>query len=127
MNKLLSLFVCSSCALPVCAQENPRPNVLLIVTDDLGFSDLTAYGNTSVRTPNIDGLIDQGVRCTEAYASSPISGPSRAGILTGRRQNRFGYEFMPYDHYDKSFMNAPHDPFQAPKAYFDRILMRKIR
>ncbi|MDR2913590.1 MAG: sulfatase-like hydrolase/transferase [Tannerella sp.] len=106
MKKLLSLFVCSSCVLPVCAHEKPRPNILLIITDDLGISDLAAYGNASVCTPHIDSLADKGVRCTEAYTSSPISGPSRAGILTGRYQNRFGYEFMPHDHYDKSFMHS---------------------
>ncbi len=87
------------------AWAQPTPNILLIVADDLGYSDLAAYGNRSVRTPNIDRLGHDGVRFTNAFASSPISGPSRAGILTGRCQNRFGCEFMPYDHYDKQFMN----------------------
>ncbi len=80
------------------------PNVLLIVADDLGFNDLSSYGNMAVRTPNIDKLGIHGTRCTNAYASSPISGPSRAGIMTGRYQNRFGCEFMPYDRYDRQFL-----------------------
>ncbi len=88
------------------AHAQRQPNVLLIVTDDLGFGDLAAYGNAKVRTPNIDRLGEQGARCTNAYASSPISGPSRAGIYTGRYQNRFGCEFMPYDRYQGGFMRS---------------------
>ncbi len=103
MDKKL-LFLLSSQAVIGAYAQQQSPNVILIVVDDLGFNDLQAYGNTRIRTPNIDALGNQGVRCTHAYASSPISGPSRAAILTGRYQNRFGCEFMPYDKFDKSFM-----------------------
>ncbi len=104
LSKKLLLLLSPLVAVSALAQK--QPNVLLIVTDDLGFGDLAAYGNTKVRTPNIDRLGEQGTRCTNAYASSPISGPSRAGIYTGRYQNRFGCEFMPYDHYQGGFMRS---------------------
>lgn len=74
---------------------NRPPNVIVILADDLGYSDLQAYGNKKVRTPNIDGLGKSGVRFTTAYAAAPICSPSRAGLITGRSQVRFGYEFMP--------------------------------
>lgn len=80
------------------------PNIVLIVADDLGYSDLSSYGNKLIRTPNIDALGNEGIRFTQAYVTSPICGPSRIGLLTGRYQQRFGDEFMPYDHYDPAFM-----------------------
>lgn len=80
------------------------PNVILIIADDLGYSDLSSYGNTHIHTPNIDGLGKGGVRFSQAYVSAPICGPSRVGILTGRYQQRFGSEFMPYDQVDPAFM-----------------------
>ncbi len=66
------------------AAERSRPNVLLIVADDLGWADLTCYGSSFHRTPHIDELATQGVRFTQAYAASPVCSPSRAAILTGR-------------------------------------------
>ncbi|MBK7433033.1 MAG: sulfatase-like hydrolase/transferase [Chitinophagaceae bacterium] len=83
-------------------QTKSLPNIILIIADDLGYSDLASYGNKEIRTPNIDGLGKKGVRFTEAYVTSPICAPSRMAILTGRYQQRFGAEFMPYDHFDPS-------------------------
>ena len=77
-----------------------RPNIILIIADDLGYSDLASYGNRFIQTPNIDALGKEGFRFTCAYTSSPICGPSRDAILTGRYQQRFGEEYMPYDEYD---------------------------
>jgi arylsulfatase A-like enzyme len=70
------------------------PNIILIVADDLGYSDLSSYGNAYVHTPNIDSL---GTRFTDALVTAPICGPSRAALLTGRYQQRFGYEYMPFE------------------------------
>jgi arylsulfatase A-like enzyme len=102
MNKptlLLLLFFGST---SLSAQTKTQPNIILIITDDLGFSDLASYGNKAVHTPNIDALGIQGVRFTQAYVTSPICAPSRMGIITGRYQQRFGAEFMLYDKFDKS-------------------------
>ncbi|HEV8271676.1 MAG TPA: sulfatase-like hydrolase/transferase, partial [Chitinophagaceae bacterium] len=80
------------------------PNIILIIADDLGYSDLASYGNINIHTPNIDALGNEGTRFTQAYATSPVCSPSRMGIMTGRYQNRFGSEFMPYDKFDPAFI-----------------------
>src|SRR6187200_820049 len=86
-------------------EEQPgSPNIILIIVDDLGYSDLASYGNTNINTPNIDALGKEGTRFTQAYVTSPICSPSRMGIMTGRYQNRFGSEFMPYDKFDPVFI-----------------------
>ncbi|MGB3154930.1 MAG: sulfatase-like hydrolase/transferase, partial [Chitinophagaceae bacterium] len=64
------------------AQTKIPPNIILIIADDLGFSDLASYGNKNVHTPHIDSLGLQGVRFTQAYVTSPICAPSRMGIMT---------------------------------------------
>ena len=61
-----------------------RPNVILILFDDLGYGDLGAYGATAIATPRIDALAAAGVRLTDYYAPAPVCSPSRAGLLTGR-------------------------------------------
>jgi arylsulfatase A-like enzyme len=91
------------------------PNVILIVADDLGYSDLASYGNKFIQTPNIDALGKDGVRFTQAYVSAPICGPSREALLTGRYEQRFGDEFMPYDHLDPEFMKHLRSHFSALK------------
>lgn len=73
----------------------PRPNVIVIVADDLGYGDTSAYGSKIIRTPNIDALAADGVRFTSGYVTHPVCAPSRAAILTGRYQQRFGWEFNP--------------------------------
>lgn len=64
--------------------EKPKPNVIFILIDDLGYTDLGCYGSRFYETPNIDRLAKQGVRFTDAYAASPVSSPTRASILTGK-------------------------------------------
>ncbi len=67
----------------MCAQPR-RPNVLFILADDLGWSDLNFCGHKKLHTPNIDKLASQGVYFTDAYASAPVSSPTRASIMTGK-------------------------------------------
>jgi arylsulfatase A len=64
--------------------EVPRPNVVVIVADDLGWADLGCYGSTFHETPNLDRLARSGMRFTDAYAACPVCSPSRAAIMTGR-------------------------------------------
>ncbi|MCF7976095.1 MAG: sulfatase [Phycisphaerae bacterium] len=71
---------------------NIRPNIILIVADDLGYGDVGFNGSLQIRTPNLDALASQGVRFTQGYVSSAVCSPSRAGLLTGRNQPRFGYD-----------------------------------
>jgi arylsulfatase A len=67
-----------------------RPNVVILLADDLGYGDLACYGNPEARTPNLDRLAGEGMRFTDGYASFPVCSPSRAGLLTGRNANRYG-------------------------------------
>ncbi len=73
-----------------------KPNVLVIVADDLGYGDIGAHGGSEVPTPHLDALAASGIRCTNAYVSAPYCSPSRAGFLTGKAQTRFGHEFNPH-------------------------------
>ena len=75
--------------------QKQRPNVVLIVSDDLGYADIGVYGSRDIPTPNIDRIAREGVRFTDAYVSGPYCSPSRAGLMTGRYPQRFGYEFNP--------------------------------
>src|SRR4029450_12020985 len=75
--------------------QQHRPNVVLIVSDDLGYGDIGVYGGRDLPTPSIDRIAREGVRFTDAYVSAPYCSPSRAGLMTGRYPQRFGYEFNP--------------------------------
>jgi len=82
--------------------SSSKPNVILIVADDLGYFDLSVYGNPYIQTPNIDKLAYEGAICRNGYATAPICSPSRAGMLTGRYQQRFGYQMQPQQKYPGS-------------------------
>jgi arylsulfatase A-like enzyme len=71
------------------------PNVVIIVGDDMGYADIGVHGCKDIPTPNIDSLAAAGVRCTNGYVSGTYCSPTRAGLLTGRYQNRFGHEYNP--------------------------------
>src|SRR2546429_8160600 len=73
-----------------------RPNVLVIVADDLGYGDIGVHGGKDVPTPNLDALAAGGVRCNNGYVSAPYCSPSRAGFLTRPYQTRFGPEVNPH-------------------------------
>jgi arylsulfatase A-like enzyme len=73
-----------------------KPNILVIVADDLGYGDVGVQGGKDVPTPNLDALAASGVRCTNGYVAAPYCSPSRAGFLTGRCPTRFGHEFNPH-------------------------------
>ena len=72
-----------------------KPNVLLIVADDLGYHDLGFQGSKEITTPHLDKLAAQSLVCTNGYVSHPFCSPTRAGIMTGRYQQRFGHENNP--------------------------------
>ncbi len=73
-------------------QHYKEPNVIVILADDLGKNDISLYYGQGIETPHIEELAREGVVCTEAYATSAVCNPSRAGLLTGRYQQRFGNE-----------------------------------
>jgi arylsulfatase A-like enzyme len=77
---------------PAAPARPTRPNVVLILADDLGTADVGAYGGRVARTPQLDALAAAGVRFTQGYVSVPLCAPARAALLTGRDHNRYGYE-----------------------------------
>jgi arylsulfatase A len=70
----------------------PRPNILLILADDLGYGDLGCFGHPFIKTPNLDALAAAGVKFTDCYSSAPVCSPSRCGLLTGRIPHRLGID-----------------------------------
>ncbi len=91
---IASLLVIDASATEIRHQAR-RPNILVIVADDLGYGELSCQGNPQIPTPNIDSIAKSGVRFTSGYVSGPYCSPTRAGLLTGRYQQRFGHEFNP--------------------------------
>ena len=88
--------------LPLClgpgtlgAQPPVRPNLIVILTDDQGYGDVGFNGCKDIPTPNIDSIARNGVQFTSGYVSFPVCSPSRAGLLTGRYEQRFGHERNP--------------------------------
>jgi arylsulfatase B len=73
------------------AADRP-PNIVVLVADDLGYGELGCQGNREIATPHIDSLAAGGVRFTQGYVTAPVCSPSRAALLTGRYQTRFGHE-----------------------------------
>lgn len=72
-----------------------RPNIIVIIGDDMGYADVGCHGCKDIATPNIDAIARNGVRFTNGYVSCPVCSPTRAGLTTGRYQQRFGHEFNP--------------------------------
>src|SRR5258708_35108962 len=83
------------------ADRARRPSVLVILADDLGYADVGFNGCKDIPTPNLDALAKQSLRCVNGYVSHPFCSPTRAGLMTGRYQQRFGHENNPkWDHED---------------------------
>lgn len=96
---LIFLTLSLSLVSPATAQGGPdgdtRPNVIVIITDDQGYRDVGFNGSQEIPTPHIDRIAKEGVRFTRGYVTFPVCGPSRAGLLTGRHQSRFGFDRNP--------------------------------
>jgi hypothetical protein len=79
-------------ALTLRVAAQTRPNIVLVVADDLGYGDLGSYGAPDITTPNLDRLAREGVRFTDFYANAPVCTPTRAGLMSGRYQQRVRLE-----------------------------------
>jgi arylsulfatase A-like enzyme len=86
---LAVLFTCATTD----AAEGSKPNIIVILADDLGWGELGAQGNNEIPTPHIDSIAANGIKFTQGYVSGPYCSPTRAGLMTGRYQTRFGHEF----------------------------------
>jgi len=91
------LFIAAGVASTASAQTPPpdHPNIVIILADDLGYGDVGFNGCPDIPTPNIDSVASNGVLCTDGYVTHPFCSPSRAALLTGRYQQRFGHEHQP--------------------------------
>src|SRR6187549_3995825 len=90
---LPTVFVTGGLLASLHAQPAPaRPNVVLIITDDVGYGDIGSYGAPDIKTPNIDSLARTGTRFTDFYANASTCTPTRAGLISGRYQQRFALE-----------------------------------
>ena len=88
-------FALACGALGLATATAANPNILLMVGDDMGYADVGFNGCKDIPTPHLDALAASGVRFTNGYVSGPYCSPTRAGLLTGRYQTRFGHEFNP--------------------------------
>ena len=97
-------------ALKLEKDKNRKPNIIIVLTDDQGWADVGFNGCTDIPTPNLDRLASQGVIFTNGYVSHPYCSPSRAGLLTGRYQARFGHDCnMPYEGENDNSIGIPLD------------------
>lgn len=105
--KSFILLIAVTCLVGVHANAVQEPNVIVIVADDLGYADTGFQGSTDIETPHLDELAKSGVRFTSGYSSHPFCSPMRAGFISGRYQQRFGYEInVPYDPHN-GFIGLP--------------------
>jgi arylsulfatase A-like enzyme len=98
------------------AADGRKPNVLILIADDLGYADLGVQGCTDIPTPHIDSIAKNGVRFTNGYVSAPVCSPSRAGLMTGRYHTRFGHE-LNHPLADKAPVGLPVQEKLAPQWF----------
>ena len=93
--KRFGLFLVTlACVLNLSAGDDPRPNIVLMVADDLGWTGLGSYGSEFYETPNLDRLASEGVKFTSAYAAAANCAPSRASIMSGQYTPRHGVLYV---------------------------------
>ena len=92
INYIILLTLLHFFGLTANCKSNALPNLIIILTEDQGFHDVGFNGSQDISTPNLDSIASNGVRFTSGYVASPLSSPSRAGLLTGRYPARFGFE-----------------------------------
>jgi arylsulfatase A-like enzyme len=118
----------SEAALP--PSERP-PNIILILTDDMGFNDISLYNggaaDGTVMTPHIDALAREGVTFTNGYSANAVCAPSRATIMTGRYSTRFGFEFTPFPRSGATIFRWMQDSAEpALPTYFDEAAVQAL-
>ncbi len=105
--KWMMVFGLFCAAVLMAGSAAAKPNIIVILADDLGYGDLGYTGSTAIPTPNIDRLATNGVECTYGYVTHPYCGPSRAALLSGRYQQRFGFETNPPYAPDNPYSGMP--------------------
>lgn len=111
-----TVFMTLAMLTSVANADMKKPNVVVIVADDLGYADLGFQGCKDIPTPHLDALAKSGVVCTSGYVSHPFCSPTRAGLLTGRYQQRFGHENNPKWLPDDKDVGLPLDQVMLPEV-----------
>ncbi len=93
LSSIVVVLAVLSVGRPTMDAQTGRPNIVVIVADDLGYADIGVQGSKDIPTPGIDSIARNGIRFTDAYVSGPYCSPTRAGLMTGRYPQRFGHEF----------------------------------
>ncbi|MBD3265597.1 sulfatase-like hydrolase/transferase [bacterium] len=102
-------FTALTAATGVKLQAKQKPNFVLIMADDLGYGDISCYGNERINTPHIDAMAKKGLKFTDYHANAPVCTPTRAALLTGRYQQRCGMEGVIYVRGDTRLKGMPLD------------------
>lgn len=103
-------------------QTNRQPNIILIMADDLGYGDLGCYGNNQVSTPHIDAMAGKGIRFTDFHSNGSVCSPTRAALLTGRYQQRAGFEAFPPEFPKQPY--RPQDGLALSEITFAEVLKK---
>jgi arylsulfatase A-like enzyme len=114
LRSLLAVLVFTASSVAHSAEA--RPNIVIIVSDDQGYADAGFQGSNRIPTPNLDALAKDGVRCTRAYVTAPVCSPSRAGLMTGRYQERFGHHNNIVAEAAKPIAHLPEDETLLPEV-----------
>lgn len=113
--RLLTALLLPAAIPPLSAYDPPRPNIVVILCDDLGYGDLQNYGHPHIETPRLMQMAAEGAQFSDFYSAAPVCSPSRVGLLTGRNPNRAGvYDWIPEA-----------DPSKPPRSSRDFVEMRK--
>ncbi|WP_353718552.1 sulfatase [Dyadobacter sp. 676] len=113
MRRLITAAAVLLAMLTAQAQTQRKPNIVVILADDLGYGDIGAFGATDIRTPNIDGLAAHGIKLTSFYSASPVCSPTRAALITGRYPRRLGIDHV---FFPESFTGIPSDEVTIAEA-----------
>lgn len=91
----VSLYLCG-CSNKDKGSKVTQPNIVIILADDLGYGGIGCYGNSRIKTPNLDALAENGMRFTDFHSDAPVCSPTRAALMTGNYQQRSGLEGVIY-------------------------------
>jgi arylsulfatase A len=106
---LLMFLNCTSFA----QKRSSKPNIVIVLADDLGYGDIGTFGANDIRTPNIDNMAARGLKLTSFYTPSPVCSPTRAGLITGRYPKRLGIDHV---FFPDSFTGVPTDEITIAEA-----------
>lgn len=110
---LIAALFTTAASVSFAQKKTGKPNIVVILADDLGYGDIGTFGATDIRTPNIDNLAKNGLKLTSFYSSSPVCSPTRAALITGRYPRRLGIDHV---FFPESFTGIPTEEVTIAEA-----------